>query len=724
MRFKSPLLFFFLFLVPCLSFSEEHNRTTPVQSSYANETQEARTCKTPMICLTMIVKNESAIIERCLDSVLPVIDCLSICDTGSTDNTVELIEAYMHKYHLPGKVHRHEWKNFGHNRTASAQAAAETLKELGFPVERSYLLLIDADMILEVHPQFNKRALVADCYALTQENGDLAYKNDRLLKASLPWRCIGVTHEYWDSPRVQTRWPLDSLSIDDQDDGGCKSDKFERDLILLTQGLIDEPNNPRYMFYLAQTYLCLGQYENSNDWYQRRVDAGGWEEEVWYSKYMIGQNYESMGKWDEALKAHFDAFNFHPTRAEPLYNIAKYYREREQFSLAVLFAKMGRSIPYPKRESLFISRSIYSYGFDEELSIAAYYTPLREEGWEAANRLVLNPEAPEEIKDFCYNNMLFYIKPLPIERITPLSINLPFVEDKIPSVKYLLSTPSILPTENGYLANCRTVNYKIGEQNEYIPLSKDGIVRTKNYLVHFDKHFRPISQKEVVENFPRPLKPEKRKVTGLEDIRLFRWNNKLWFTCNTLDTSEEQVSQVTLGSIKDPIHGNDRVEVDALRPISGPLNTYCEKNWLPFLKDGSLHFIYSCEPFTIYSLNSIEDHLNEKFCYELPIDCSNFRGSAPPIPYDNGYLFLIHEGIFDNKRTYFHRFMFLDQDLQLTKMSKPFYFKNLGVEYCLSIAIDHSGKKLILPFSHQDREANVGWLDLEVLKTLLVPCKD
>ena len=46
----------------------------------------------PTLCLNMIVKNESKIITRLLESVLPIIDTYCICDTGSTDNTIEVIE--------------------------------------------------------------------------------------------------------------------------------------------------------------------------------------------------------------------------------------------------------------------------------------------------------------------------------------------------------------------------------------------------------------------------------------------------------------------------------------------------------------------------------------------------------------------------------------------------------------------------------------------------------
>ena len=48
----------------------------------------------PRICLNMIVKNEEKIICRLLKSVLPLIDTYCICDTGSTDNTIEVIHEF------------------------------------------------------------------------------------------------------------------------------------------------------------------------------------------------------------------------------------------------------------------------------------------------------------------------------------------------------------------------------------------------------------------------------------------------------------------------------------------------------------------------------------------------------------------------------------------------------------------------------------------------------
>jgi glycosyltransferase involved in cell wall biosynthesis len=53
----------------------------------------------------MIVKNESKIITRLFDSVISIIDCYCICDTGSTDDTINIIQNYFEKK-------KYFWKNY------------------------------------------------------------------------------------------------------------------------------------------------------------------------------------------------------------------------------------------------------------------------------------------------------------------------------------------------------------------------------------------------------------------------------------------------------------------------------------------------------------------------------------------------------------------------------------------------------------------------------------
>jgi glycosyltransferase involved in cell wall biosynthesis len=80
----------------------------------------------------MIVKNESKIIERCLNSARPIIDSVSICDTGSTDETPEIIENWCSENNIPGKVHHKSFINFGYNRTLAVSLAQNAFPDADY----------------------------------------------------------------------------------------------------------------------------------------------------------------------------------------------------------------------------------------------------------------------------------------------------------------------------------------------------------------------------------------------------------------------------------------------------------------------------------------------------------------------------------------------------------------------------------------------------------------
>ncbi|MGO0062510.1 glycosyltransferase [Brevibacillus fluminis] len=397
----------------------------------------------------MIVKNEATIIERCLQAAKPVIDYVSICDTGSTDRTPEIIENWCMENEIPVTIHHEAFRNFGYNRSLSVALAQQTY------ADADYLLLLDADMILETKPHFDKASLQKDLYMLMQYNRQIQYWNTRLIKTSLPWKCIGVTHEYWGLDRerlereqsgyVESRGKLDGLIIDDQEDGGSKSDKFERDKRLLVEGLHDQTTPPdlrsRYMFYLAQTYYCLNEFEEAIKWYKKRVEAGGWAEEVFYSMLQIGICYESLAnrascqrqqlqktnepadqaeigsvthpaeQWAAlAILSYQNAWEYRPNRAEPLYFLARMFRNQSKHRIALMYALQGKEIPFPKDDILFVDFRVYDYLFDYEISICAFYVEnKRQLGRAALQRLrAKSKQLPADIAQSVESNAKFY----------------------------------------------------------------------------------------------------------------------------------------------------------------------------------------------------------------------------------------------------------------------------------------------------------------------------
>jgi glycosyltransferase involved in cell wall biosynthesis len=418
------------------------------------------------LCLTMIVKNEEKNMVRLLDSLLGTIDFISIVDTGSTDNTEEVILTWGKEHDIPTTVHHELFQDFSYNRTHSVKMAKIT-----YP-QADYILLSDADFVwvkdrigkdgkAEI---FDKALLVDHKYLVEQFNKTLSYWNIRILSTKVDWECIGVTHEYWDEAKNQEAYygevrsaKIHTIAIDDKEDGGCKTDKYVRDEALLRKGLtLPEPRpgvHTRYKFYLAQTLKDMGRHPESIEWYQKRVEDKGWFEEVFYAKFQIGVNYERMGihlrnciilianakkteeefeyikRWNSeglfpsqlfklsteaftnAAINYMAAYKYRPSRVESIYYLTKMYREKGMNEMAYSVAMLGKDVEYPKNDTLFIERACYDYLFDYEISIVASYIPdAREEGRDAIARLLDRDDLPDWLVEQTKKNSRVYCR--------------------------------------------------------------------------------------------------------------------------------------------------------------------------------------------------------------------------------------------------------------------------------------------------------------------------
>lgn len=334
----------------------------------------------PSICLCMIVKNESGVIQRCLSSVRDLITTWVISDTGSTDGTQELIRKTLAD--IPGELHEEPWVNFGHNRSLNLSHARE---------KADYLLLLDAD--LEIRQDAPLPPLTADSYMLRHE-GDLEYRVKRLVRGDIAWRYEGVTHEYITADERTGQANLDALVIVDHADGGSRHDKFERDARLLSAELERDPDNTRTVFYLAQTKRDMDRPEEALALYERRARMGGWPEEVYYSQLQTGILKAETGDWPGAMDALVQAWETRPQRLEACYELCSRLRLMGRYRAAHAFASAGLSRPVPD-DLLFVSPWVYRWGLLFEFSISAYWVGDWLGSYQACDRLLAMPDLPE-----------------------------------------------------------------------------------------------------------------------------------------------------------------------------------------------------------------------------------------------------------------------------------------------------------------------------------------
>jgi len=682
------------------------------------------------ICLNMIVKNESRIITRLLKSVLPIIDTYVICDTGSTDGTPEIITEFFNTHGIAGQVITEPFRNFGYNRTFALKAAQG---------KATYALLLDADMIFKIEPDFNKQSLKAGQYLILQKGGSLSYHNTRLVRLDIDVKCLCPTHEYYDFPAGTTSERLDSLWIDDIGDGGCKADKFDRDIRLLKAGIEEEPNNARYYFYLANSYFNSGRHSESIPYYKKRIELGGWHEEVFYAHLNLGHAYITTHQDSMALSTWMDAYNMHSQRAETIYEIAKYYRLKGKNKIAMAFCMLGRAIPYPKNDNLFIHNDVYETGFDYELSIVGFYNNYPNLHKVACSLL----NKPFNNRGSVISNYKFYAPKLSRYQIRKLGGTPVSEKMSICDVEYDMhgSTPAIFQVSNQnesgynkseYYVNLRMVNYQIDHSNGCYHMSGDGKITTANRIFKlnpdvFDTTTATFSFQNLDEsqsqNQPQSvitLKPNdnSRRYVGIEDM-------KPYFAGGGNGNSGNGKLGSFLGTIQSPRTGNisvgyGEIDLDQVFSASPPQINYsvvetewnkdCEKNWVFY---GIQSVIYSWYPLITGGITTSPDGIlkfEKRDTKQMPEYFRDVRGSTHGCEFQDEIWFLCHTVEYCQPREYYHFFAVFDKKtMTIKRWSNLFKFDGEKIEYALGLIV--RDQDIIVSYSNWDSAPAIGIYD-------------
>jgi len=680
----------------------------------------------PTVCLNMIVKNESKIIYRLFDSVVKWIDCYCICDTGSTDNTVGKIKEYFDSKNIPGKIVFEQFKDFSHNRNFSLQACAGM---------SDYILLLDADMIFyPSEDSFSKKMLTLDVYYVLQGSNDFYYKNVRIVKNNGKISYSGVTHEYINFPPNTTvnSFEKNIVFINDIGDGGSKGNKFIRDVELLTRGIEENPKNDRYHFYLANTLKDMGKREEAIEMYKKRIELGGWNQEIWYSYYKMGTCYKDLGKMSEAVDAWLGGYNILSNRAENIYEIIKYYREIGKQQLSYLFYKIAKDIivgcSAGKDDYLFLENDVYTYKCDYEYTILAYYIGHRCSSTGNIRNSIIN--VMNNCNNFLIVNLFQNIKFYDLKLVPLVKYDMSFTLDHEISgniVHFNSSSSSILPKRNcngdsvgGYIMNVRLVNYRITNQgyetgqhiislNKYIELADDfHIIKEKEKLIDMEYVYR-------CGAFPA-------NVIGIEDVRLFYDS----------DVSSD-LSFIGVGYHADNnrigvVHGKYYENGNMLIPFEIKpefnLNSECEKNWVFANIAGKKCVIYGWNPLQICRIDEENPNVLRTVSLKKPSQYpgifNHVRGSTCGFNYQDQIWFIVHIVSHEEPRHYYNMMLVFEnnEDMKLIKYTPIFKFDEHCIEYCIGLVVEDS--RIITTYSSWDRTTNIAIYDKKYIEEMMI----
>ena len=367
------------------------------------------------LALNFICKNESHVILTMLESVKQIVDCIVACDTGSTDDTRELIKKFGADNNIETYVIDHPFDNFENSRNAGMKA----LMEIKNNSPEWWGFWIDCDETMIVDPSFKKDQFTKDLYMIDTYIGSMKYTRNTFFRLSKPFRWYGPVHEFiiCDDKNISSGL-AEGLKVDVKMTGaswkGNIPSKYLSHSHVLEKYINENRQDPRWIFYTAQSYhdsACVPDNREENSerlrrslkYYRERVSrSDGYPEEIFYAQYRIGTIMRTLEEpWSQTLTELLKAYTIDPLRGESIKVIIDYYLQVGEWHNAYLFSKFAKANfhdknPYPQR-LLFVDETLYVWKFAESHAAASFYCGKRDEAkasyQEMLNISKTNPKA-------------------------------------------------------------------------------------------------------------------------------------------------------------------------------------------------------------------------------------------------------------------------------------------------------------------------------------------
>ena len=386
-------------------------------SSSVEMTIPRKHSKSYTICLNMIVKNESHIIVKTLENLCSYVDfdAYFISDTGSTDNTMDLIRAFFKERGVPGVIEQVEWRDFGFNRTLSLQMAFN---------KTDYLFIFDADD--SIHGDFRMpRELTHDAYQL-KLGQSFIYLRTLIVNNRKRWRFVGVLHEYIacvdkeeSSTAIQGDYYVESGR------GGSRNkdpNKYINDATVLERGFHEEMGNganggggdralaERYSFYCAQSWMDAGPayIDKAIDWYLRVLTQNNWAQEKYYSALCLGDLYNKKGDKYNSVKYYCKTIEYDEERIEGVASVMEILRaDGNHVMVNALYHKYKSYNKFPQNK-LFLTTDKYHDVVEYNNSISAFYISDKRSGYDCCKTILRHNIMAYHFLTSTYNNLRFY----------------------------------------------------------------------------------------------------------------------------------------------------------------------------------------------------------------------------------------------------------------------------------------------------------------------------
>jgi len=302
-----------------------------------------------LIHLTMIVKNAGEKFEEVLTQNLPIIDKWTILDTGSTDNTIEIIKKVL-VGKKKGELFQEPFIDFSASRNRCLELAGDSCK-YKLVLDDTYIIQGELRDFLEV----TRGDQYADSFSLYITSDDVQYCSNRITKTTSNLRYIYKIHEVIQMENnVNVCVPVTKTNIFDLRADYMEKrtmDRKEYDLKLLFEMVDENPDDPRHLYYIAQTYNLLKKYEFALEFFIKRVEhhiEGNIQEKIdAYFEAARISNFMLNKPWELCEKLYLKSFEMDRTRPESMYFIGIHHYLNGDKLKAYNYIKKAFEIGYP-----------------------------------------------------------------------------------------------------------------------------------------------------------------------------------------------------------------------------------------------------------------------------------------------------------------------------------------------------------------------------------------
>ena len=433
------------------------------------------------ICLNMIVKNEEKIIVHTLEKLLNKIrwDYWVICDTGSTDNTREVITEFFKSVNIPGELINHEWKDFGHNRTEALKCAFE---------KTDYVFIFDADD--EICLDFKlPENLWADAYLFQfgHYHDYNCYTRSLLVNNRQKWKYVGVLHEVivpdgFANTSEVIRGNYFVVSGRSGDRNTNNPDKYLKDAKILEKAYqeskeINDPLYERYAFYCANSYFDHGDVENAIKWYKITLTHNNWCQEKYVCCMKLFQSYEKLGQRETGFYYCVKSISYDKERAEGLHQLIVHYCAEGMPDIAFAYYRLiqdylenryANEIPNPNNHKLFVDNSILNFHLPYYMIIVSDRTRNYDVGLRMYE--IIFQKKQKNISDFFTRcllfNLQFFLDKISQEKLSDFVNQLKTYISFLEESGYKLYEYDFMPLYEKYGVENKYIIRKLEEENQ------------------------------------------------------------------------------------------------------------------------------------------------------------------------------------------------------------------------------------------------------------------